>query len=104
MGRYRRAIPAIIGWVLVGLPVVALMLRFGMRAVGVRSDVSLPSFVYWATAWVVAPFYRYFPADARFDKGVVEVAALAAAGAVFLAAVGIYLIGFLLATALRRRA
>ena len=79
-----------------GLPVVALMLRFGMRAVGVRSDVSLPSFVYWATARVVAPFYRYFPSDARFDRGVVEVTALAAAGAVFLAAVGVYALVFVI--------
>lgn len=87
-----RQLPAIIGWLLVGVPAVALMLRFGMRAVGVRSDVPLPSFVYGMTAWVVTPFYRYFPADARFDRSSLEVAALAAAGAIFLATVGLYVL------------
>lgn len=87
-----RQLPAIIGWLLVGVPAVTLMLRFGMRAVGVRSDVPLPSFVYWVTTWLVTPFYRFFPADARFDRSALEVAALAAAGSIFLAAVGIYVL------------
>jgi hypothetical protein len=87
-----RQLPAIIGWLLVGIPVVTLMLRFGMRAVGVRSDVPLPSFVYWVTTWLVTPFYRFFPADARFDRSALEVAALAAAGTLSLAAVGTYLL------------
>lgn len=97
-----RQLPAIIGWSLVGVPVVTLLLRFGMRAVGVRSDVPLPSFVYWVTTWLVTPFYRFFPADARFDRSALEVAALAAAGSIFLAAVGAYVIGLLAAT-LRER-
>jgi hypothetical protein len=80
-----------------------LVLRFGMRAVGVRPDVPLPSFVYGVTSDFVAPFYRYFPADARFDRSSLEVAALAAAGAIFLAAVGAYLIGLLLSAALGNR-
>lgn len=99
-----RQLPAIIGWLLVGVPVVALLLRFGMRAVGVRPDVPLPSFVYWVTTWLVTPFYRFFPADARFDRSALEVAALAAAGSLFLAAVVIYLITLLLSTALRPKA
>jgi hypothetical protein len=90
-GPIRQLLP-IIGWALVGVPVVALLLRFGMRAVGVRPDVTLPSFVYGVTIWLVIPFYRYFPVDARFDRSVLEVAALAAAGAIFLAAVGIYVL------------
>ena len=87
-----RQLPAIIGWLLVGAPVMALLLRFGMRAVGVRLDVPLPSFVYGVTAWLVTPFYRYFPVDARFDRSALEVAALAAAATLFLAAVGIYVL------------
>lgn len=89
------------GWAVVGLPVVALLLRFGMRALGVRTDVPFPGFIYSVTAPLVEPFYRFFPANPRFDTSVVEVASLAAAGAVFLVAVGVYLIGFLLATLLR---
>src|SRR5690348_16842239 len=87
----RQLLP-MIGWLLVGVPAVTLMLRFGMRAVGVRSDVPLPSFVYWVTTWLVTPFYRFFPADARFDRSALEVAALAAAGSLFLAAVVIYVL------------
>ena len=90
-GPIRQLLP-IIGWALVGVPVVALLLRFGMRAVGVRPDVTLPSFVYGVTTWLVIPFYRYFPVDARFDRSALEVAVLAAAGAIFLAAVGIYVL------------
>ena len=90
-GPIRQLMP-IIGWALVGVPVVALLLRFGMRAVGVRPDVTLPSFVYGVTTWLVTPFYRYFPVDARFDRSALEGAALAAAGAIFLAAVGIYVL------------
>jgi hypothetical protein len=97
----RQVLP-IIGWLLVGVPVVALMLRFGMRATGVRPDVPLPSFVYGVTSQVVTPFYSFFPADARFDRSALEVAALAAAGSIFLAAVGAYVIGLLAAT-LRER-
>jgi hypothetical protein len=85
-------LPAIIGWLLVGVPVVTLMLRFGMRAVGVRPDVPLPSFVYGVTTWLVTPFYRFFPADVRFDRSALEVAALTASGSIFLAAVAIYLL------------
>jgi hypothetical protein len=54
------------------------------------------------TAWLVTPLYSFFPADARFDRSVLEVAALAAAGSIFLAAVGAYVIGLLAAT-LRER-
>ncbi len=101
-GPIRHLLP-MIGWLLVGVPAVALMLRFGMRAVGVRTDVPLPSFVYGVTDWLVTPFYSFFPADARFDRSALEVAALAAAGTLFLAAVGIYLITLLLSTELSTR-
>ena len=101
-GPIRQLMP-IIAWALVGVPVAALLLRFGMRAVGVRPDVTLPSFVYGVTTWLVTPFYRYFPVDARFDRSVLEVAALATAGAIFLAAVGAYLIGLLLSASLGNR-
>jgi hypothetical protein len=101
-GTIRQLLP-IIGWALVGVPVVALLLRFGMRAVAVRPDVTLPSFVYGVTTWLVTPFYRFFPVGARFDRSALEVAALAAAGSIFLAAVGAYLIGLLLSAALGNR-
>ena len=101
-GPIRQLMP-IIGWALVGVPMVALLLRLGMRAVGVRSDVPLPSSVYGVTTWLVTPFYSYFPVDTRFDRSALEVAALAAAGAIFLAAVGAYLIGLLLSAALGNR-
>jgi hypothetical protein len=90
-GPIRQLLP-IIGWLLVGVPTVALLLRFGMRAVGVRPDVPLPSFVYGVTAWLVTPLYRYFPTDARFDRSALEVAALAVAGTIFLVAVGAYVL------------
>jgi hypothetical protein len=95
-------LPAIIGWLLVGVPVVTLMLRFGMRAVGVRPDVPLPSFVYGVTTWLVTPFYSFLPADVRFDRSALEVAALAAAGSIFLAAVAIYLL-FVIVSGTRNR-
>ena len=93
MERYRQAIPAILGWTLVGAPVVALLLRFGMRSLGVRENVPLPGFIYWATDRIVSPFYSYFPADARFDRGSMEVATLAAVGAIFLVAVVVCVVG-----------
>jgi hypothetical protein len=93
MKRYRQAIPAIVGWTLVGVPVVALLLRFGMRALGVRENVPFPSFIYWATDRLISSFYHYFPADARFDKGSIEMATLAAAGAIFLVAVVVCVVG-----------
>jgi hypothetical protein len=101
MERYRQAIPAIVGWTVVGVPVVALLLRFGMRALGVRENVPFPGFIYWATDRIVSPFYHYFPADARVDRGSIEVATLAAAGAIFLVAIAAYLIGLWLTSALR---
>ena len=102
LGAFQLLLPAL-GWALVGVPVAMLVLRFGMRAVGVRPDVPLPDFIYRVTSDFVSPFYRYFPADARFDRSALEVAALAAAGAIFLAAVGAYLIGLLLSAALGNR-
>src|SRR4051794_7216370 len=69
-------------WLLAALIVVLLGLRFGMRALGVRDDVPVPGLVYRVTEPLVSPFYRFFPADLRFDYHGFEVAALAAAGAV----------------------
>jgi hypothetical protein len=97
-----RNLRSAIGWVVVGLPVVALLLRFGMRALGVRTDVPFPGFIYWATAPVVEPFYRAFPANPRFDTGVVEVASLAAAGVVFAGAVFVYLLLLMVSSLFRR--
>ena len=87
-----RNLQSAISWLVVGLPVVALLLRFGMRALGVRTDVPFPGFVYWATTPLVEPFYRYFPANPRFDTPVAEAASLAAAGTVFLVAALVYVL------------
>jgi hypothetical protein len=77
-----------------------LLLRFGMRALGVRPDVPIPGLVYGLTAPLVQPFYTFFPLPApygsRFDIVVVETASLAAAGVVLLVALVIYVIGLLL--------
>src|SRR3954470_23283817 len=82
------------------LLVTLLLLRFGMRALGVRPDIAFPGLVYGLTAPLVQPFYRFFPLPApygeRFDIAVVEAASLAAAGAFFLVALAIYVIWVLL--------
>lgn len=84
-----------VGWMAVGLPVVALLLRFVMRTLVVRTDLPFPGFIYAITAPIVEPFYRLFPASPRYDGRVVEVASLAAAGVVFVLATALY-VGFLL--------
>jgi hypothetical protein len=68
-----------------------------MRAVGVRDDIPIPSLVYALTGPLVDPFYRFFPADARLDYPVVEVASLVAAGVVLAIALLIYMVGLLIA-------
>lgn len=83
-------------WLVPGLVVTMLCLRFGMRAVGVRDDIPLPRLVYSLTAPLVAPFYRFFPVSDRFDYHAVEVAALAAAGGVVVIALGVYVVGLLI--------
>ncbi len=75
-----------------GLPVVGLLLRFGMRALGVRTELPLPGFVYSVTAPLVEPFYRFFPANPRFDTSALEAASLIAACALFLVAVMVYVL------------
>ena len=79
---------------------VLLLLRFGMRALGVRPDLSVPTLVYDLTASLVHPFYRFFPLPApygaRFDTPITEIASLGAAGAVILGAVALYAAGLLL--------
>lgn len=81
-------------WGLLWLPVSALVtmlcLRFGMRAVGVRDDIPLPSLVYALTDPLVAPFYPFFLADTRLDYPVVEAASLVAAGVVLAIALALY--------------
>jgi hypothetical protein len=76
-----------------------LLLRFGMRALGVRPDIGFPGLVYGLTGWLVQPFYRLFPLPtpygARFDTPIVEIASLGAAGAVFLATLAIFVVGLL---------
>ena len=80
-----------------------LLLRFGMRALGVRPDVSLPGLVYSVTAPLVQPFYTFFPLPTpygnRFDIAVIEIAPLAAAGAVLLVALALYTVIVLLPSA-----
>jgi len=81
-----------------------LLLRFGMRALGVRPDIAFPGLVYAWTDWLVQPFYRFFPLPspygARFDTPNIETASLAAAGAVFVVALVIYVVGLLAASML----
>jgi uncharacterized protein YggT (Ycf19 family) len=84
-------------WLVTGAVVTALGMRFAMRAVGVRDDIPFPGFVYRLTAPLVEPFYRFFPASDRFDYQAMEFASLAAAGVVVAVAVGVYVVGLLLA-------
>lgn len=81
----------IVLWLITGLLVTGLAMRFGMRAVGVRGDVPFPGLVYSLTAPLVEPFYRYYPASERFDFKEVEVASLVAAGVVIAVAMGLYI-------------
>lgn len=90
-----------IGWLIVGLPIVALLLRFVMRALGVRPDVPFPGMIYSLTAPLVEPFYRFLPNNPHFDTGALEPASLLAAIAVFVVAVFVYLISFLVLTSIR---
>jgi hypothetical protein len=80
--------------------ITLLLLRFGMRALGVRPDIAFPGFVYALTAPLVQPFYRFFllppPYGERFDIAVVETASLAAAGAVFAVALAGFVVWLLL--------
>ena len=80
--------------------VTLLLLRFGMRVLGVRPDIAFPGLVYGLTAPLVQPFYRFFPLPTpygeRFDIAVVEMASLAAAGAVFLVALAVFVAWLLL--------
>jgi hypothetical protein len=84
-------------WLLTGLAVTALALRFAMRALGVRDDIPFPGLIYAVTAPVVEPFYRFFPLQARFDLNAFEFASLAAAGTLMALAAGVYALGLLLA-------
>ncbi len=76
-----------------------LLLRFGMRALGVRPDVAFPGFIYGLTAPIVQPFYSFFPLPApygeRFDIAVVETASLAAVGFVTVVTLAIFVIGLI---------
>jgi hypothetical protein len=85
-------------WLATGVVVTALCLRFAMRALSVRDDVPFPAFLYGATADLVRPFYRYFPASPRFDARAFETASLAAAGVAVALAVAVYTAGLLAAT------
>lgn|GEM_PF-4157248 len=101
-GRGSATLASLLLRALLWLPVAALMtvlcLRFGMRAVGVRDDIPLPGLVYALTNPLVAPFYRFFPADTRLDYPVMEAASLAAAGVVLAIALAAYVV-WLLASA-----
>ena len=67
-------------WLVSSLLVIALLMRFAMRALGVRDDIPFPGLVYALTMPFVQPLYRFFPASLRFDYYAVEVASLVAAG------------------------
>jgi hypothetical protein len=80
--------------------VTLLLLRFGMRALGVRPDVAFPGLIYGLTAPLAQPFYRFFPLPApygeRFDIAVVETASLAATGFVLMVALALSVFGLLI--------
>lgn len=78
--------------------VAMLVLRFAMRALGVRDDIPFPGLVYSLTAPLVHPFYRYFVASDRFDHNAVEVASLVAAGSVLAIFLLVYASGLLLSS------
>jgi uncharacterized protein YggT (Ycf19 family) len=84
-------------WLLTGLAVTTLAMRFTMRALGVRDDIPIPGLIYSVTAPVVEPFYRFFPLQARFDLNAFEYASLAAAGTLIAFAACAYALGLLLA-------
>lgn len=66
------------------------MLRFGMRALGVREDIPFPGSIYAATGPLVQPFYSMFPVSPRFDHPAVEIASLAAVVAIVFVALAVY--------------
>ncbi|HEX8230384.1 MAG TPA: hypothetical protein VF826_13880 [Chloroflexia bacterium] len=90
-------------WVVTGLLVTLLGLRFAMRLLAVRGDVPMPGAVYAITTPLVTPFHRAFPASNRFDYSAVEVASLAAAGVVIGAALVVYAVGLVVSDFLKRR-
>ena len=79
--------------------VTLLLLRFGMRALGVRPGVAFPGLIYSLTAPLVQPFYGFFslptPYGERFDIAVMETASLAAAGFVTVVILAIYVAGLI---------
>jgi uncharacterized protein YggT (Ycf19 family) len=84
-------------WLATAALVIALALRFTMRALGVRDDIPFPGVVYSVTAPLVEPFYRFFPpGNARLDYPALEVASLVAAGVVIALGLGVYVVGLLL--------
>lgn len=78
-------------WLVAGLLVALLCMRFAMRALGVREDIPFPGLVYSLTAPLVAPFYRFFPVSPRFDLYAVEMASLAAAAVIMGLTILVYL-------------
>jgi hypothetical protein len=94
---FSRPIVRVLPWLLPGVVVVALALRFGMRVLGVRPDVPFPGLIYSLTAPLVEPFYRWFPVTPRFDENAVEVASLMAAGVVLALTLLVYVVVLLLA-------
>jgi hypothetical protein len=95
-------------WTGAALIVSLLLLRFGMRALGVRPDIAIPGLVYGLTDPLVQPFYRFFPLPApygaRFDTPIIETASLGAAGVVCAVALAIYLIALLVVRLQARQA
>jgi len=85
-------------WSVTALILTLLVLRFGLRFLGVRPNIPFPGFVYSLTAPLVEPFYRFFPVSDRFDYYAVEWASLLAAICVLAAALLTYIAGLLLFT------
>lgn len=85
-------------WTMTGITVTVLSLRFGMRAVGVRDDIPLPGRIYSLTAPMIEPFYGIFPVSDRFDYPAIEVATLAAVGAVLTLALLVYVLSLIAAS------
>jgi hypothetical protein len=91
----------------VGIAVVAglFVLRFGMRALGVLPDLPVPGLVYTVTGPTVERLYDVLPPSSeRFDRAVIEVASLAAAGGVVALGLVAYVLWLLAAWALSRPA
>jgi hypothetical protein len=92
-------------WVAVAVAAGLFLLRFGMRAVGVLPDLPVPGMIYTVSSPAVERLYEVLPPPSyRFDQAAIEVASLAAAGAVVALGLAAYVLALLASWALRRPA